>query len=261
MTLLYIGTDTSAKLSGSTLILPAANNIGNIGQLAIDLIVSTYGLKRVGFLESPWVLPLAGNDAYAKPGDQAGVLHTSFEVYQDADSLLTVVQLRSLVIKTKIDLFAKDLQDWIEQSEFKQVVQLTGCDARRRLDPQIQSVPVRFAWANQPTKIFENEVAAYGWKALEPVDPSALDGAVNHAIPPGAGSTRYLLEHFGSSTVPIIAVIWFASEGDNIPDAVNLAGFADTLLHGPKDTPIQWKPPHSWNLLFGGRLFTRELFQ
>jgi len=41
-----------------------ALSIGNVGQLAIDLLVSSSGAKRVAFLDEPSVLPCVGNDAY-----------------------------------------------------------------------------------------------------------------------------------------------------------------------------------------------------
>ena len=35
-----------------------------MGQLAADLIVSSMGAERVGYLDDPYVLPCVGNDAY-----------------------------------------------------------------------------------------------------------------------------------------------------------------------------------------------------
>lgn len=41
-----------------------ALSIGNVGQLAVDLLVSTMRAERIGYLDSPFVLPCVGNDAY-----------------------------------------------------------------------------------------------------------------------------------------------------------------------------------------------------
>ncbi|KAH1073263.1 hypothetical protein J1N35_025591 [Gossypium stocksii] len=47
----------------STLLLPALS-IGNVGQLAVDLLVSSMKAERIGYLDDPFVLPCVGNDAY-----------------------------------------------------------------------------------------------------------------------------------------------------------------------------------------------------
>ncbi|KAJ0076765.1 hypothetical protein Patl1_36292 [Pistacia atlantica] len=47
----------------SNLILPALS-IGNVGQLAVDLLVSSTGADTIGYLDDPFVLPCVGNDAY-----------------------------------------------------------------------------------------------------------------------------------------------------------------------------------------------------
>lgn len=41
-----------------------ALSIGNVGQLAVDLMVSSTGAERIGYLDDPHVLPCVGNDAY-----------------------------------------------------------------------------------------------------------------------------------------------------------------------------------------------------
>lgn len=41
-----------------------ALSIGNVGQLAVDLLVSSTGAERVGYLDDPNLLPCVGNDAY-----------------------------------------------------------------------------------------------------------------------------------------------------------------------------------------------------
>ena len=45
-----------------------AVSIGNVGQLAVDLLVHTLKLTRVGVLDSQYVLPSVGNDAYTESG-------------------------------------------------------------------------------------------------------------------------------------------------------------------------------------------------
>lgn len=73
-------------------VLQPAVSVGNVGQLAVDLLLQGLPLRRVGFLEHPHVLPCAGNDALDAPegapegghgrpaeGEAGGCLHTALE--------------------------------------------------------------------------------------------------------------------------------------------------------------------------------------
>jgi len=62
------------SLQNTVLVFPAANSIGQVGQLAVDLLISTFSLPRVGFLESPFLLPISGQNAYGTTG-----ISTTFE--------------------------------------------------------------------------------------------------------------------------------------------------------------------------------------
>lgn len=53
-------------------------SVGNVGQLAVDLIVATLRMQRVGWISDPAVLPVVGNDAFDHtPG--RGFMHTAAE--------------------------------------------------------------------------------------------------------------------------------------------------------------------------------------
>jgi proteasome assembly chaperone 2 len=41
-----------------------ALSIGNVGQLAVDLLIPSSKARRVAYLDEPSVLPCAGNDAF-----------------------------------------------------------------------------------------------------------------------------------------------------------------------------------------------------
>lgn len=58
-----------------------AVSIGNVGQLATDLVVSALAPSRhlIGNLHDASILPVVGNDAFAKPGHESGQLNTSAE--------------------------------------------------------------------------------------------------------------------------------------------------------------------------------------
>ena len=52
--------------------------MGNVGQLAVDLLINSLQLKRVGYLHHPGLLPLVGNDAFDHI-PQTGHLHMTAE--------------------------------------------------------------------------------------------------------------------------------------------------------------------------------------
>ncbi|KAL6502522.1 hypothetical protein OROHE_024527 [Orobanche hederae] len=80
----------------STLVLPALS-IGNVGQLAVDLLISSLKADKIGYLDDPNVLPCVGNDAYSPL--PLGKLALPVEAYESSSSALTLVQQRSPVIK------------------------------------------------------------------------------------------------------------------------------------------------------------------
>jgi proteasome assembly chaperone 2 len=51
------------SMEGATLII-ADVSLGNVGQLAADLIVTTLGMEVVAYLDDAAVLPVAGNEVY-----------------------------------------------------------------------------------------------------------------------------------------------------------------------------------------------------
>ncbi|KAI9000000.1 PAC2 family-domain-containing protein [Gaertneriomyces semiglobifer] len=260
------------QLEGATLVLPSPNGLGNVGQLAVDLLISSLGLERIGFLSSSLILPVVGNDSYVSQG--APELHTNFEVYQSpsgADLSFTVIQLRTPVIPVLLFLqnslsqkrgvqFAQKLFEWIGRSKVKEVIVVTAADAGRREDRQIMSDRLRLLWSST-NRIYSDAAAVLGYATLEePAPKTWLPESQQSPVPPGAGGTRFLYAEMQKSDTPMVAAIWFTTEGDNMNDAVQLAGRVAFLLGGRKET-IQWKMPQSWQGIYGNLLFTRDLFQ
>lgn len=99
-----------------------AVTLGNVGQLAVDLLISTLQLSRVGFLETTAVLPCAGNDAF---GHEVGHVALSLELFhlQLPDQLDTyVLQQRSSAAKGCQQRFAKELSEWVTAAGFAEVI-------------------------------------------------------------------------------------------------------------------------------------------
>ncbi|KAF2546793.1 hypothetical protein F2Q70_00023011 [Brassica cretica] len=84
----------------STLILPALS-IGNVGQLSVDLLVSSTAAERVGYLDDLNLLPCVGNDAYGPL--PCGDLALPLEVYESSSTAITLAQQRSPVAKRLLE--------------------------------------------------------------------------------------------------------------------------------------------------------------
>lgn len=74
-----------------------ALSIGNVGQLAVDLMVSSTKAERIGYLDDPYVLPCIGNDAYGPvpQGELALPLEGAVAVMLITDSLVSVKKNRN----------------------------------------------------------------------------------------------------------------------------------------------------------------------
>lgn len=52
--------------------------MGNVGQLAAELIISTLRMQRIGWISDTAILPLVGNDTFDHTQTH-GVMHTAAE--------------------------------------------------------------------------------------------------------------------------------------------------------------------------------------
>lgn len=78
-------------LAGHTLILPSVA-VGNVGQLALDLLIASLGLRRVGRLFDAAFIPLVGADPYNEASED---ICTACDLYADEGLGLVALQIRS----------------------------------------------------------------------------------------------------------------------------------------------------------------------
>jgi len=157
---MFVSARESVNFEGNTLVLPSLS-IGNVGQLAIDLIVSTLSLPRVGYLDNPHVLPIVGNDSL---DGKNGHLALNLEVFKAPSSNVTFLQQRAPVIKGRNALYAESLINWIKESRFKEVILLFSTDASHRVDLQLTGSQLRYL----QTDSFQSDIIQkLGWLQLE----------------------------------------------------------------------------------------------
>ncbi|KAL0961689.1 hypothetical protein UPYG_G00330450 [Umbra pygmaea] len=135
--MMFVSIDsTPPSFKGFTLVMPAIS-VGNVGQLAVDLIVSTLNMCRVGYMHTDCLIPMAGNNPYARSTEDANDLSTNAEVFSSPELRLAVLQIRSPIIQTKSKMFCKRLVSWIKTSGFSRTVMLSSSHAYQRDDQQL----------------------------------------------------------------------------------------------------------------------------
>ncbi|KAM4630767.1 proteasome assembly chaperone 2 [Polymixia lowei] len=247
---------TPPSFKGFTLLMPAVS-VGNVGQLAVDLIVSTLNMRRVGYIHTDCLIPMVGNNPYATSAENAEELHTAAEVYTAAEMKLAVLQIRAPIIQTKFRKFRKLMVSWIKASEFSRTVVLSSSHAYQRDDQQLQGMPLRYLVTPALQKVSGDALKELGWREMERVSPfPGLTDTNTEArlYIPGGGITKGLFTDSCAEELPLAVVLIFCSEGDNIPDAITLVNHLNDWLHlldNPSQGPNKWKIPSSWRLLFG----------
>ncbi|EDM14740.1 tumor necrosis factor superfamily, member 5-induced protein 1 (predicted), isoform CRA_b [Rattus norvegicus] len=88
-------------LKNFTLLMPAVS-VGNVGQLAIDLIISTLNMCKIGYFYTDCLVPMVGNNPYATEEEDWNELSINAEVYSLPSKKLVVLQLRSIFIKVSV---------------------------------------------------------------------------------------------------------------------------------------------------------------
>lgn len=257
--------DVDVNWSEFTLILPAVS-IGNVGQLAVDLVVSSISpnAHHIGYFYDSCVLPVVGNDAFTQSAESLGKLNVSVEVYKNDDLKFVVVQQRAPLVKGRQAEYCKKLVSWIKCCKFKQVILVSSISATERLDSQIEGSPLRYL----VTPAAKNLLPLFdglSWKTLEkrpkfPHMTEELSDENRDFYLPGGGITKKFYEACCKDDVPLAVLLTFCSEGDNISDAVNLFLYLNDWLKMVPRREVEQKVlgktssftfPASWHLMFG----------
>jgi len=101
------------ELKGKAILLPAVGP-GNVGQLAMDILIESLSAEKIGVLSHPFLLPSVGVDAYSH--QKAGTLCHPLELYHVRDSEYVLLQQRSPASAGCQEEFSKDLLDWLVHS-------------------------------------------------------------------------------------------------------------------------------------------------
>ncbi|XP_030944798.1 proteasome assembly chaperone 2-like [Quercus lobata] len=257
----------------STLLLPALS-IGNAGQLAMDLMVSSTRAERIGFFDDPFLLPCVGNDAYG-PQPQ-GQLALPLEAYDSPSNALTLVQQRSPVVKGKMVEFAKNLADFAAATGKKHAVVLSSLDFGRCRNIDMSSGLQTYYLSSTNSDGTDDYCEQLGWKRLQEYNPTQRCWKYLSTLAEGNALQddnpfedeleeedyypslpfAALFSCFKAKGLKVTCLLCYCSEGDNIQDAFHLAEAACKLLglspsnfHGNEGNG--WLIPYSWKSVYG----------
>eukprot|EP00128_Syssomonas_multiformis_P009492 Colp12_sorted_trinity150504_noHs@31304 len=238
-------------LKDSILVLPAVS-VGNVGQLAVDLLLNTFKLTKVGYLLDDTVVPTVTNDALDLSAER-GTLYTSLEVYQSSSPALTVIQQRAPLRRRQRREFVERVVKFAQEQQCGGVVVLASADSTHRVDSQITGEPLRqLSWGEWPVA---TRLGHMGVRALERPDTSltTVPLKTQYSVP-GGGVTADLHDACERARLPSTALVLHCAPGYNIPDAMLLAscaGQALGLVHqpAPGEAPGTFAVPAAWERL------------
>ncbi|NXX90076.1 PSMG2 protein, partial [Centropus bengalensis] len=255
---------SSSGFPGFTLLMPAVS-VGNVGQLAVDLVISTLNMTKVGYFYTDCLVPMVGNNPYATAEENSVELSINAEVYSLPSKKLVVLQIRSPFIKNKYRPFCQALLSWVETSKCARVILLSSSHAYQRDDEQLLGTPLRYLLTPHLERAVGGLLQELNWKEMEKAAayPGISDAEKVLHIP-GGGITKRLFTESCSKGIQMAVLLKFCSEGDNIPDAFTLVNYLNEWLqliksevsasNNSTDISSQWKIPSSWRLLFGNGL-------
>jgi len=228
-------------LTGYTLILPSVS-VGNVGQLAVDLLLHNLPCRLVGAFSHPSVRAVVGS--------LDNRLMTAMQAYVCDAKKLVILQLRSPVSPHGRLSLVADLVTWWTERGLTSVIQLASSHAVARPDPAAPRLCRLTSSSTGSDPLLES---------LAPPQPSE-PGSTTAALA-GAGFVRDLYAECERRGVAYTCLLRHTYEGNNIPEARELCDCLDSWqgLLEPVQQELEqpgplgrWSRPPTWSHLFGG---------
>ncbi|KAH7916538.1 PAC2 family-domain-containing protein [Hygrophoropsis aurantiaca] len=237
------------KLAGKILVIPVVS-VANVPQLAVDLLITSLALSRVGVFDPKLLVPVVGAREDGLPG-----ITTPLELYASEAQNIAVIQQRSPTLKAFKQEFVDALLQFISASGASAALFLGSVDMSNRTDSQMLTptchiIPTTSApiTSSPLSTLTELPIPAY----ISPVPQFTEAGIDDQRVPfiPGGGLSRRILSSIPHTwQIPTASLLQYVMEGDNRDDAQLMAAVTSKVL--ASDVQI-WKQPSSWSQgLFG----------
>lgn len=219
----------NVDLKDYSLILTSVS-VGNVPQLAVDLFITNYNLKKISTVWHPAIVPCVGSDPYFNSTEVC----TACELYINKDLKIVVMQLRSTLEPKQMNSFFNDLKNEFNQFNLKRIIILTSI-----FDYELHAVESnKFFYISNESKLCE------GFNNLQQFEKD-FNGKY---FLNGGGFALKCYETLNNKCCCIIGK--YVSEGDNRPDAYSLLLKILPIL-GVKELK-EFVCPSSWKYVFGG---------
>lgn len=252
---------------GSYTALVACVGVGNVPQLACDLLIHTLHLRPTAAIYFQSLPAVVGANPYSY-GPSTPVLMAS-QIYVNHSLRLVVFQMRTPPFAGYQKTFIREFSAYLNEFHYKRLILLSSSFAMQRKDAELLGSPVRYALTPNFHLDDLAALAAQNWTQLSPNDikntlssDESRSPATHHLH--GCGIATRLFDELGAVS-PTCLINTFASEGDNIADALHLLHrlslWLDSLrgVDTLRPTHEVWHSPPSWALLYG-TLFSNCLY-
>ncbi|EGV64894.1 hypothetical protein PSN45_005247 [Yamadazyma tenuis] len=225
---------------GTTLVVPSVS-IGNVPQLATDLLIHNLAFERIAHLKDTYLYPFASPVDYATgtsiDGATTGAgISTALEVFYSAKFNLTLLQQRSPIITTFTDKFIKEIiTPFVNDNEFAGVLMLDSGDSGLR-ESIVQGTVETYTNEDLLSKSIESLKLNDSIKSLRDVE------YVN---------SKYIKNLSGSlGTDWLNVLVIYVYEGENFMEANILAQKVVDKLEIKVE---EWVKPVSWKGVYGDK--------
>lgn len=217
---------------GLVLIVPSIS-IGNIPQLATDLLIHTLNFVKVATLDATFLYPFASPVDHVEFKESKGVSH-ALEVYHSEVHKLCLIQQRSPILPGFAQQHVTEvLVPFVQAGDFKQVLFLDLADAGLVEHSEIA------------IHVYSNEdLLSKSLNTLQLSEPLPLD-----RTPDQSAYGKSFIDGVGG-VAKLSVLVTNVYEGDNFYDARVLAAEACKVL---LVEPGMWETPVSWLGVYGDK--------
>ncbi|KAF3424908.1 hypothetical protein E2986_06999 [Frieseomelitta varia] len=229
------------NLENYTLMLPSVA-VGNVGQLCIDLLISSLNLHKIGSLWNSMFLPICGLDPYDKKSNS---LCTTADFYLGTCHNIILLQLRSPYVGNSNEFF-DELAQFIQRKRLNKIIILTSSydyECANRSEFKIKYLTSDESLSNDE-KLLKNLCWISHMKSVK-------TNSTEQCYIPGGGFANGLYEYLKTFGIPCTVLFKYCSEGDNVSDALVLFKGLNEWLNLINDDINSIKYPSSWEYFFG----------
>ncbi|KER21582.1 hypothetical protein T265_10119 [Opisthorchis viverrini] len=244
----------------------ACVGVGNVGQLACDLLIHNLNCVLAGSLDFACLPAVVGPDPFSSSPKEDSLL-TCSQIYTNNGRRIAILQIRAPPFSKCQGKHTEELAQFLFKAQFSRVILLSSSFAMQRKDAELMASPLRYAITENFNIADVQRLKSKQWPVLlehtEDLEDD-LPASKRRARPTyrllGCGIASRLFDRLSKGPegqLPVCLLNIFASEGDNAGDALymvhQLSDWLVLLDNSSADkTPHEvWLPPPSWSLLYG----------